>query len=106
MIDDCRHGLQLRRATTAGFHMSANGPRPGMGRAWLGYLAAGAVAIVGYYLISAQGTGVPTRVAVYCLVSGSAALAVLCGVLVHRPRPALPWLLLGASQVVYCAADT
>ncbi|HEU5473461.1 MAG TPA: diguanylate cyclase [Actinophytocola sp.] len=86
--------------------MSANGPRPGMGRAWLGYLAAGAGAIVGYYLIPAAGAGIPGRVAVYCLISASAAVAVCTGVLVHRPRPALPWLLLGASQVVYAAADS
>ncbi|HEY1325023.1 MAG TPA: GGDEF domain-containing protein, partial [Streptosporangiaceae bacterium] len=86
--------------------MSANGPRPGKGRAWLGYLAAGLVAIVGYYLIPAHGGGVPARVAVYCTTSASAAIAVLFAVLRHRPRPATPWLLLGLSQVIYSAADT
>jgi diguanylate cyclase (GGDEF)-like protein len=86
--------------------MSANGPGPVGGRAWLGYLAAGLVAIVGYYLIPAQGAGVPARVTVYCATSVSAAVAVLVGLLRNRPRARLPWVLLGLSQVVYAIADT
>src|SRR5690349_24845727 len=86
--------------------MTSNGPRPVVGRAWLGYLTVGLVAIAGYYLIPAQGAGVPARVAVYCLTSASAAVAVLIGVRVNRPRPRTPWLLLGLSQVVYACADS
>jgi two-component system, cell cycle response regulator len=86
--------------------MTSNGPRPVVGRAWLGYLTVGLVAIAGYYLIPAHGAGVPARVAVYCLTSASAAVAVLVGVVVNRPRPRTPWLLLGLSQVVYAAADS
>src|SRR5262245_64535633 len=86
--------------------MGANDPRSGMGRAWLGYLLVGLVAIGGYYLVPAHGFGVVARVAVYCLTSASAALAVLWGVLRNRPRPAAPWLLLGVSQVIYAAADS
>jgi diguanylate cyclase (GGDEF)-like protein len=77
-----------------------------MGRAWLGYLVVGLVAIGGYYLIPAHGPGIAARVAVYCLTSASAAIAVLWGVLRHRPRPRSAWLLLGASQVIYAAADS
>ncbi|HET9138594.1 diguanylate cyclase [Actinophytocola sp.] len=86
--------------------MGANGPRPGMGRAWLGYLAVGCAAIIGYYLIPAQGAGIPTRVAVYCAISASAAVAVLVGVLRRRTGYVLPWVLLGLSQVIYAAGDT
>lgn len=75
------------------------------GRVWLGYLAAGVADIIGYYLVPAHGPGLPLRVVLYCAASASAAVAVLYGVLRHRPRPALPWLLIGASQVVYAAAD-
>jgi two-component system cell cycle response regulator len=96
----------MQRATTNGVSMGANGPRPGMGRAWLGYLVAGLVAIIGYYLIPAHGAGVAARVSVYCLTSASAAVAVLWGVLRNRPRPATAWLLLGLSQVIYAAADS
>jgi two-component system, cell cycle response regulator len=77
-----------------------------MGRAWLGYLIVGLVAIGSYYLIPAQGAGVIARVSLYCLTSASAAIAVLWGVLRNLPRPRLPWLLLGLSQVIYAAADS
>jgi diguanylate cyclase (GGDEF)-like protein/putative nucleotidyltransferase with HDIG domain len=86
--------------------MGTNGPSPGMGRAWLGYLVVGLVAIAGYYLIPAHGAGVAARVSVYCLTSASAAIAVLWGVLRNRPRPGTAWLLLGLSQVIYAAADS
>src|SRR5436190_1616213 len=86
--------------------MGANGPSPGMGRAWLGYLVVGLVAIAVYYLIPAHGAGVAARVSVYCLTSASAAIAVLWGVLRNRPRPGTAWLLLGLSQVIYAAADS
>ncbi|WP_433259809.1 diguanylate cyclase [Actinosynnema sp. CS-041913] len=85
--------------------MSANGPRPASGRAWLGYLAVGLVAIACYYLIPRQGVGVAARVVMYCLTSTSAAAVVLWAALRHRAGPRAPWLLLGLSQVVYSIAD-
>ncbi|MEV4320164.1 diguanylate cyclase [Actinocrispum sp. NPDC049592] len=75
------------------------------GRAWLLYLASGLVLQVVYYLTPPSGGGVVPRVVLYCLVSTSASIAVFIGVWRHRPRPRLPWLLLGASQVIYAAAD-
>src|SRR6266545_2939146 len=97
---------RVQRATTHGDHMGANGPSPGMGRAWLGYLVVGLVAIVGYYLIPAHGPGITARVIVYCLTSASSAVAVFWGVLRNQPRPPLPWLLLGLSELIYAAADS
>src|ERR671931_1841764 len=96
---------RMQRATTHGVPMGANGPRPGMGRAWLGYLVVGLVAIVGYYLIPAHGPGIAARVIVYCLTSASSAVAVFWGVLRNQPRPPLPWLLLGVSELIYAVAD-
>jgi diguanylate cyclase (GGDEF)-like protein len=75
------------------------------GRPWLTYLAVGFAVTVVYYLIPAAGAGRAVKVVVYCAVSASAAAAVLAGVLWHRPRPRLPWLLFGLSQLVYAAAD-
>lgn len=85
--------------------MSAHGPRPFAGRAWLGYLAVGLVAIVAYYLIPRQGFGVAARVVVYCLTSTSAAVVVLWAAVRNRAGARVPWLLLGLSQVVYSLAD-
>jgi two-component system cell cycle response regulator len=78
---------------------------PAIGRPWLGYLAGGFVVVAGYYLTSGQGDGRILRVVLYCLVSTSAAVAVGYGVARNKPRPLLPWLLLGLSQLVYAAAD-
>ncbi|MBB5957954.1 diguanylate cyclase (GGDEF)-like protein [Saccharothrix tamanrassetensis] len=85
--------------------MSANGPRPAPGRAWLGYLAVGLVAIAVYYAIPRQGFGVAARVVMYCLTSTSAAAVVLWTALRQRTGARAPWLLLGLSQVVYSIAD-
>jgi two-component system, cell cycle response regulator len=74
-------------------------------QAWLGYLVLGGLAIVVYYLIPARGTGITVRVVVYCLISASAAVAVLVGVIRNQPHSRLAWILLGASQAVYAAAD-
>jgi diguanylate cyclase (GGDEF)-like protein len=78
---------------------------PAIGRPWLGYLAGGFVVVAGYYLTSGQGDGRIVRVVLYCLVSTSAAVAVGYGLARNKPRPLLPWLLLGLSQLVYAAAD-
>jgi diguanylate cyclase (GGDEF)-like protein len=72
---------------------------------WLGYLAVGGTLVVAYYLIPASGAGLVIRVVTYCVMSASAAAAVWHGVARHRPRPRLPWVLLGLSQLVYAAAD-
>ncbi|XVV07654.1 diguanylate cyclase [Actinosynnema sp. CA-248983] len=85
--------------------MSAHGPRPLSGRAWLGYLAVGLAAITAYYLIPRQGAGVTARVVVYCLTSTSAAAVVLWAAVRNRAGARVPWLLLGLSQVVYSLAD-
>ncbi|MEU4804076.1 diguanylate cyclase [Actinosynnema sp. NPDC023587] len=85
--------------------MSANGPRPTSGRAWLGYLTAGLVAIACYYAIPREGLGIAARVVMYCLTSTSAAVVVLWTALRLRTDARLPWLLIGSGQVVYSIAD-
>ncbi len=75
------------------------------GRQWLGYLLAGLVAVVCYFLVPAHDGGLATRVSLYCLASGSAAVAIGFAVWRGWARPRLPWLLIGASQLVYVAAD-
>src|ERR1044072_3423275 len=74
--------------------------------AWAGYLAAGLVVVVGYFV--ARGLDAPalTQVVLYAGVSASAAVAVLFGCFHHRPKPMLPWLLLGLGQAIYAPADT
>jgi two-component system cell cycle response regulator len=75
------------------------------GPLWLVYLLCGSALIVAYYLVPGDRVGCFLRVATYCLVSISSVVAVWIGVRRNRPRPKLPWLLLGASQLVYFAAD-
>lgn len=79
--------------------------RLGGRRAWLGYLSAGLVAICCYYAIPARNAGSLAHTLVYCVASGSAAVAIGYALLGHRVRPRLPWLLLGLSQGVYALAD-
>ena len=75
-------------------------------KAWVAYLVTGVVVVIAYYAAVRLGAPAVVRVALYCMVSVSAAVAVLSGV---RNLPAgrirLPWLFLGASQVVYACAD-
>lgn len=74
---------------------------------WLIYLTAGILVVVAYYL-AVRSDGPPLlRVALYCLVSVSAAVAVLVGCARNLPdmRARLPWMVLGFSQVVYAVAD-
>jgi diguanylate cyclase (GGDEF)-like protein len=85
-------------------------PSTGLWRAllrevWLAYLTVGLVLIGTYYLLPPHGFAA-VRVIVYCAVSASGAVAVWAGARRNRPRPSLPWLLLGLSQLVYAAADT
>ncbi|MEP7115648.1 MAG: diguanylate cyclase, partial [Ilumatobacteraceae bacterium] len=76
-------------------------------RAWLWYIVAGLAVIGAYFaipgLISVNEPVV--KVVLYCLVSGSAAVAIGVGIRRHRPAQSLPWLLLLANQTVYFAAD-
>ncbi|SHG86153.1 bifunctional diguanylate cyclase/phosphohydrolase [Streptoalloteichus hindustanus] len=85
--------------------MDVRSPRVGTDRAWLVYLAVGFTLVGAYYLIPTAGLGRVVRIVVYCLVSASASVAVFVGIRRHRPRPRLPWLLLGLSQLVYSTAD-
>lgn len=72
---------------------------------WRGYLTAGAVATGVYYLLPRVGAPPLAQLIAYVAVSGSAALAVLLGVRVYRPRRPAPWLLLAAGQLLSAAAD-
>ncbi len=77
----------------------------GSGRQWGAYLLVGLVAIIGYFVVPGHGHGTLVQGFIYCAVSASAAVAV--GYSVHRgwARPRLPWLLIGAAQVIYAVAD-
>ncbi len=73
---------------------------------WAAYLVAGLVVVVAYYVALASDAPGLTRVLLYSVVSTSSAVAVLYGCYRYRPKPLLPWLLLGFGEVVYAAADT
>ncbi|WP_405807680.1 EAL domain-containing protein [Streptomyces sp. NBC_00210] len=75
--------------------------RAGRQAAWWLYLAAGAVVIVVYLLISAD-----VRHLISPMVSASATVAILVAVLRKRPQPAAPWYLFAAGMALYTAADT
>ncbi|KAA2261354.1 diguanylate cyclase [Solihabitans fulvus] len=75
-------------------------------RVWLVYLLCGLFLVGCYYLVPAHDAGLVLRVVLYCATSASGAAAILYGVRRNRPRPRLPWLLLGVSQLVYAAGDT
>jgi two-component system cell cycle response regulator len=74
-------------------------------KAWLAYLVTGLLLVVGYFLVPEEGTGILVRLVLYCLTTASAAVAMLYGVRRNRPKPALPWILLALSQIVYASAD-
>lgn len=69
------------------------------------YLAFGFVVVVAYYVSLALDAPAVVGVLLYTTVSTSSAVAVLYGCYRYRPKPLLPWLLLGASVVIYAAAD-
>lgn len=87
--------MDTRQVTRAGNHW------------WLTYLGAGIAVIVGYYVAVHLNAPALLRVILYCTASASAAVAVFVGCLLNLParRSRLPWLILGASQVVYATAD-
>jgi two-component system cell cycle response regulator len=78
------------------------------GAGWWAYLAAGGLVVAGYYAATALRAPAVLTVTLYCLVSASAAVAVLIGARrqLAPGRDRRPWLFLGASQAVYAAADT
>jgi len=82
-------------------------PRAATPWAACAYLAVGAAAVVGYFLVPSDGPLVTrvVKVAAYCAVSLSSALALIVGIAWHRPRHLMPWWLLAASQVIYASAD-
>lgn len=69
------------------------------------YLAFGFAVVVAYYMSVSLDAPALVRVLLYSMVSTSSAVAVLYGCYRHRPKPMLPWLLLGFGEVIYAAAD-
>ena len=89
----------------------APAPQSGTGQRahtlWARYLAVGAGAVLLYLLIGREGplpVGVPDIV-LYGVVSGSAVIAIVVGLRLHRPGHPVPWLLLAAGQLAYLGAD-
>jgi diguanylate cyclase (GGDEF)-like protein len=74
--------------------------------AWAVYLGSGFVVVAGYYVASALDAPALVRVLMYTLVSTSSAAVVLYSCHRYRPRPLLPWLMLGLGELIYAAADT
>ena len=74
--------------------------------AWAAYLGFGFVVIVAYYVALSLDAPPIARVLLYSMVSTSSAVAVLYGCYRYRPKPMLPWLMLGLGEAVYAAADT
>lgn len=69
----------------------------------LAYAGVGALAALAYFRL--PGLSSEGRLPFYLAVSLSAAVAIVVGVLRHRPERRLPWILFAASQIVYFAAD-
>ncbi|CAM02564.1 diguanylate cyclase (GGDEF)-like protein [Saccharopolyspora erythraea NRRL 2338] len=78
--------------------------RPG-DRAWLYYVMGGSATTLVYYAVPAEGDWLVVRIVLYCLISASAVPAIAVGLARYRPVPRLPWLIIGASQLVYAVAD-
>jgi signal transduction histidine kinase len=76
-------------------------------RAWLAYLAGGAVVALAYYLVPATGL-VPRWAAKIGLYNGlglSAVVAIVVGVRRHRPEHPLTWYLFAVGLLSYVTAD-
>jgi diguanylate cyclase (GGDEF)-like protein/PAS domain S-box-containing protein len=79
-------------------------PRPAtsIGRvpAWLAYAAIGAASLAGYLFVPALQVG-----PFFNAISISAAVAIIVGVRMHRPKRALPWYLFATGQLLFTGAD-
>lgn len=72
--------------------------------AWIVWTAAALVPLAGYYVVPAVGApGLQTWL--YCLISGSASVAIVAGIRRHRPQLSSVWWLLAAGQVMYLSGD-
>jgi len=71
------------------------------------YIVSGAVIVAIYFLVPGGPAGyfAPVKVALYCLISVSATVAIAVGVIRFRPDKRGPWLLLLLSQGVCAAGD-
>src|SRR5690349_19848878 len=68
---------------------------------WLVYSCGGVFALAVYFVLPAD-----PQALLYTAVGVSAALAMVAGVVIHRPAAPLGWLLLAAGQVSYATGDT
>jgi diguanylate cyclase (GGDEF)-like protein len=73
--------------------------------AWVWYVGFGAAAVGLYYLLPVLQAPPLCRVAVYVLVSASAAVAIRVGIHTNRPAYRTPWLLLALGQTAYALGD-
>lgn len=69
---------------------------------WAIYLALGVIALGIHANLE---TGSLTQSLLYDVIGASAVVVILFGVWLHRPRPALPWLLIAAGQASFVAGD-
>ena len=71
------------------------------------YLSAGIAVGASYYLVPAGrgGSSADWKVALYCSVTASAAVAVMVGIVRYRPVRPAPWYLICFSQVIYATGD-
>lgn len=65
------------------------------------YLLAGGAVVVCYLLTPRFGA----KTLLFELVGLSAAIAIAAGIVMHRPRPVLPWILFVVAQVVFVVGD-
>lgn len=68
--------------------------------AWLAYAAIGAAALAGYLFVPALQLG-----PFFNIISISAAVAIVVGVRLHRPKHVLPWYLFAVGQLLFTSAD-
>ena len=68
--------------------------------AWLAYAAIGGTALAGYLFVPALQSG-----PFFNAISISAAVAIVVGVRLHRPKHVLPWYLFAVGQILFTGAD-
>ncbi|MFI7600261.1 diguanylate cyclase [Actinoplanes sp. NPDC049681] len=85
--------------------MTSRDARPDAWRwAWVVWTAGALVLLAAYYVVPALGAaGLQTFL--YCLISGSSAVAIVAGIRRHRPRLSSIWWLLAAGQLMYLGGD-